>query len=136
MSTKAEMCCRRTSPCHSPGLEQNRGNGEASMGETIEIHEPELKEKRPESRPTAAVLPQREIIGPAFAPRPIFSDSVLDFGVQRKRKTLATAVSFLLNCLAIGGLLLVPLMFTEELPKAQLLTFLVAPPPPPPPPPP
>ena len=33
-------------------------------------------------------------------------------------------------------MLAVPLMFTEELPKAQLLTFLMAPPPPPPPPPP
>jgi protein TonB len=33
-------------------------------------------------------------------------------------------------------MLVVPLCFTEELPKAQLLTFLVAPPPPPPPPPP
>jgi len=33
-------------------------------------------------------------------------------------------------------MLAVPLMFTEELPKAQLFTFLVAPPPPPPPPPP
>jgi len=32
--------------------------------------------------------------------------------------------------------LLVPLMFTEELPKGQLLTMLIAPPPPPPPPPP
>jgi protein TonB len=31
---------------------------------------------------------------------------------------------------------LLPLMFTEALPKAQLLTFLIAPPPPPPPPPP
>jgi protein TonB len=31
---------------------------------------------------------------------------------------------------------LLPLMFTEALPKGQLLTFLVAPPPPPPPPPP
>jgi protein TonB len=33
-------------------------------------------------------------------------------------------------------MLAVPLMFTEDLPKAQLLTLLVAPPPPPPPPPP
>ena len=33
-------------------------------------------------------------------------------------------------------MLIVPLLFTEDLPKAQLLTFLVAPPPPPPPPPP
>jgi len=33
-------------------------------------------------------------------------------------------------------LVLVPLLFTEALPKQQLMTFLVAPPPPPPPPPP
>lgn len=106
------------------------------MGQTMEIHEPEVKENRPESRPRVAVLPRREIASPPFVPRPMFADSVLEFGVQRKRKALATTVSFLLNCLAIGGLLLVPLLFTEELPKAQLLTFLVAPPPPPPPPPP
>ena len=104
------------------------------MGQTIEIHEPEVKETRPESRSTVAVLPRREMVSPPFVPRPMFADSVLEFGVQRKRKALATTVSFLLNCLAIGGLLLVPLLFTEELPKAQLLTFLVAPPPPPPPP--
>jgi protein TonB len=35
----------------------------------------------------------------------------------------------------LGAALIIPLMFTEALPKAQLLTFLVAPPPPPPPPP-
>jgi protein TonB len=66
----------------------------------------------------------------------MFSDSVLDFGVQRKRKFFATTTSFVVNCLAIAVMLLIPLAFTEELPKAQLLTFLVAPPPPPPPPPP
>jgi periplasmic protein TonB len=117
-----------------PGLRQSKS--EVPMGETIEIHEPEVKEKRPEIRPGAAVLPQRGVVQPAFVPRPMFADSVLEFGVQRKRKAFATSVSFLLNFLAIGGLLLVPLLFTEELPKAQLLTFLVAPPPPPPPPPP
>jgi len=106
------------------------------MGETIEIHEPEVKEKGPGSRSTAPVLPRREIVGPPFVPRAMFSDSLLEFGVQRKRKAFATMVSFLLNCLAIGCLLIVPLMFTEQLPKAQLMTFLVAPPPPPPPPPP
>ena len=36
----------------------------------------------------------------------------------------------------IGVLVLLPLVFTEALPKQQLMTFLVAPPPPPPPPPP
>jgi protein TonB len=66
----------------------------------------------------------------------MFSDSVLDFGGQTKRKAVATTTSFIVNCLAILLMLAVPLMFTEELPKAQLLTFLVAPPPPPPPPPP
>jgi protein TonB len=65
----------------------------------------------------------------------MFSDSVLEFGVQRKRKFFATTTSFVFNCLAIGIMLILPLAFTEELPKAQLLTFLVAPPPPPPPPP-
>lgn len=103
---------------------------------TVDIHEPEVKEK-PVSRPAAAVLPRRELVlGAPVAPRPMFSDSVLDFGVQSKRKFFATTTSFVLNCLAIGVMLLIPLAFTEELPKAQLLTFLVAPPPPPPPPPP
>ena len=104
---------------------------------TIEIHEPEVKEQKPASRPAAAVLPRKELVlGPPVAPRAMFSDSMLEFGVQRKRKFFATTTSFVLNCLVIGVMLLIPLAFTEELPKAQLLTFLVAPPPPPPPPPP
>jgi protein TonB len=104
---------------------------------TIEIHEPEVQEQKPVFRPAAAVLPRKELVlGPPVAPRAMFSDSVLDFGVQRKRKFFATSTSFALNCLAIAVMLLIPLAFTEELPKAQLLTFLVAPPPPPPPPPP
>ncbi len=45
-------------------------------------------------------------------------------------------VSFVLQILLIGVLVLLPLVFTEALPKQQLMTFLVAPPPPPPPPPP
>lgn len=104
---------------------------------TIEIHEPEVKELKPAFRGTAAVLPRTELVlGPPLPPRPIFSDSVLDFGGQKKRKAVATTTSFIVNCLAICLMLAVPLMFTEELPKAQLLTFLMAPPPPPPPPPP
>ncbi len=104
---------------------------------TIEIHEPEVKEVTPALRGTAAVLPRSELImGPVLPPRMMFSDSLLEFGPQRKRKAFATTTSLILNCLAILLMLAVPLMFTEELPKAQLLTFLVAPPPPPPPPPP
>ncbi|MBZ5678963.1 MAG: energy transducer TonB [Acidobacteriia bacterium] len=64
----------------------------------------------------------------------MFSDSLLEFGKQRRYQALTTTFSFFLNCLAVGVLLVIPLVFTEELPKAQLLTFLVAPPPPPPPP--
>ena len=105
---------------------------------TIEIHEPEVvQEVKPASRIAAAVLPRTELVtGPPLPPRPMFADSLLEFGVQRKRKFFATTTSFIVNCLVIVLMLAVPLMFTEELPRAQLLTFLVAPPPPPPPPPP
>jgi len=107
------------------------------MKGTIDIHEPEVQQVKPPSRPAAAVLPRQELVtGPALAPRMMFSDSLLEFGVQRKRKAFATTTSFILNSLAIGVMLVLPLVFTENLPKAQLLTFLVAPPPPPPPPPP
>jgi protein TonB len=112
---------------------------------TFEIHEPEVgKVQKPESRdlktanrPAAAVLPRREIVTSRAVPQRImFSDSLLEFGVQRKRRFFATTTSFAVNCLVIILMLAVPLMFTEQLPKGQLLTFLMAPPPPPPPPPP
>lgn len=104
---------------------------------TTEIHEPEVKEVKTASRAGAAVLPRSELVtAPAFAPRVMFSDSLLDFGGTRKRRAFATTTSFVFNCVAIGVMLIIPLLFTEDLPKAQLLTFLVAPPPPPPPPPP
>jgi len=102
---------------------------------TVDIHEPEVKEVKP-VRPGAAVLPRKEIVGSPVAPRTMFSDSLLEFGNQRKRRGWATTTSFILNSLAIGIMLVVPLLFTEDLPKGQLLTLLVAPPPPPPPPPP
>jgi protein TonB len=49
---------------------------------------------------------------------------------------MTTTVSFVLQILLVGVLVLIPLLYTEALPKQQLMTFLVAPPPPPPPPPP
>jgi protein TonB len=67
--------------------------------------------------------------------RPIFADCLLQYQGQTRRQTWATVLSFVVQCLMIGILLLLPLYFTQELPKSQLLTFLVAPPPPPPPPP-
>ncbi len=104
---------------------------------TIEIHEPEVKEAAVPARATAAAPSRTELVlGPPVPQRPMFADSMLEFGVQRKRKAFATTTSFIFNVLAIGIMLVIPLVFTEELPKAQLLTFLVAPPPPPPPPPP
>jgi protein TonB len=104
---------------------------------TIEIHEPEVKDVKPVSRPAAAVLPKADLtLGPSSKPRAMFSDSLLEFGQANKRHAMATTTSFVLNCLAVGVMLVMPLMFTDTLPKAQLLTFLVAPPPPPPPPPP
>ena len=64
----------------------------------------------------------------------MFADCILDFGQQNKRHAFATTTSFLLNCMAVGVMLMMPLVFAENLPKAQLLTFLVAPPPSPAPP--
>src|ERR1700746_3935555 len=42
----------------------------------------------------------------------------------------------MVQALILGILILIPLIYTEALPKAMLATLLVAPPPPPPPPPP
>jgi protein TonB len=67
----------------------------------------------------------------------MFEDSLMESGGKLKTKRGATTVvSFVLQMCLIGVLVLLPLVFTEALPKQQLMTFLVAPPPPPPPPPP
>jgi periplasmic protein TonB len=77
------------------------------------------------------------LVGQVPQYRPLFSDSLLEKGFgERKRKRVTTTVSFAIQCGLIGVLIVVPMMFIEDLPKSQLLTFLVAPPPPPPPPPP
>ena len=69
----------------------------------------------------------------------MFEDSLVEssgkLGSGSKRGW-TTAGSFLLQMLLIGVMILIPLIYTEALPKASLTTFLVAPPPPPPPPPP
>jgi len=51
-------------------------------------------------------------------------------------KSWTVLLSTLLQCGFIGILILIPLIFTEALPKTTLTSFLMAPPPPPPPPPP
>ncbi len=68
----------------------------------------------------------------------MFEDSLLESGgrLRSKRKAWTTALSFVIQVFVIGVMILIPLIYTEALPKQQLMTFLVAPPPPPPPPPP
>src|SRR5580765_6723000 len=67
----------------------------------------------------------------------MFEDSLIESGNKLKTKRgMTTFVSFLFQVGLLCVLILIPLMFTEALPKTQLMTFLVAPPPPPPPPPP
>jgi len=67
----------------------------------------------------------------------MFEDSLLESGGRLKtQRGRTTTFAFLLEVALVGVLVLIPLVFTEALPKQQLMTFLVAPPPPPPPPPP
>jgi periplasmic protein TonB len=67
----------------------------------------------------------------------MFEDSLVESGGRIKtRQGATTALSFVLEILLLGVLVLLPLIFTEALPTQQLMTMLVAPPPPPPPPPP
>src|SRR5580700_10471202 len=68
----------------------------------------------------------------------MFEDSLIESGNRfgAKRRLSTTILSFLLQVSLIGVLILIPLIYTDALPKTQLMTFLVAPPPPPPPPPP
>ncbi|HUO17138.1 MAG TPA: TonB family protein [Verrucomicrobiae bacterium] len=67
----------------------------------------------------------------------MFEDSLIESGGKLKTKRGQTSiVAFIIEAIIIGIMVLIPLIFTEALPKQQLMTFLVAPPPPPPPPPP
>jgi len=67
----------------------------------------------------------------------MFEDSLIESGNKLKDKRLSTTIiSFFAQFGLIGILILIPLIYTDALPKTQLMTFLVAPPPPPPPPPP
>src|ERR1700690_4324467 len=67
----------------------------------------------------------------------MFEDSLLESGGRLKTKRgRTTTFAIILEIALIGVMVFMPLIFTEALPKQQLMTFLVAPPPPPPPPPP
>jgi len=67
----------------------------------------------------------------------MFEDSLIESGGRLKTSRGWTSiVSFIIQMGIIGVMVLIPLIFTEALPKGQMMFLLVAPPPPPPPPPP
>jgi protein TonB len=67
----------------------------------------------------------------------VFEDSlIVSRNTLKRRSPWVTAVSFLMEIVLIGILVLFPLVFTDALPKIQPITYLVAPTSPPPPPPP
>ena len=67
----------------------------------------------------------------------MFEDSLIESGGRLKTKRgLTTTISVIFQIGLLMVMILIPLIFTEALPKQQLMTFLVAPPPPPPAPPP
>ncbi len=65
----------------------------------------------------------------------MFEQTFVDGMVKTKQSWTVTG-AFILELFAIGIAILIPLIYTDTLPKTQLTSFLVAPPPPPPPPPP
>jgi len=65
----------------------------------------------------------------------MLADSLCDSPwAANSRRGWTTLVSFALQGLAVGGLLLLPLLYTQGLPQLQLMAALVAPAPPPAPP--
>src|SRR3954452_10448448 len=98
------------------------------MTTLAELHEQDLLERMQEEVTKTAP--------PLLAPRAganFFADVLLEVdSTERRRRKWSAFGSLALQCLMLATVLIIPLMFTEALPKAQLLTFLVAPPPPPP----
>lgn len=106
------------------------------MATLTEIKPPEIQEP-PRTIGPATAPPQTRASGAPREYRSLFSDSLIESGTpEKQRRTWTTLVSYSFQCVLIGMLVVLPLMFTDVLPKGQLLTMLVAPPPPPPPPPP
>jgi len=67
----------------------------------------------------------------------MFEDSLIESGGKLKTKRgRTTTVAFIIEVGIVIVMILIPLIFTEALPKGTTMFMLVAPPPPPPPPPP
>src|SRR3989440_87537 len=60
----------------------------------------------------------------------MFEQTFVD-GVGKTNKTWTVFVSFIAQIVGIIVAIIIPLLFTDALPKTQLTSFLVAPPPPP-----
>jgi protein TonB len=119
---------------------------EVVMTTAIEVRDPEGKKSIEaagngmESGLAAQHVATERFTAERFAAEPaaehLFDSVLLETnGAQRHRRTFSAILSFIVQCMVVGVLLIVPLMFTDVLPQQQLLTFLMAPPPPPPPPP-
>lgn len=65
----------------------------------------------------------------------MFEQTFVD-GTVKTKSPWTVLLSFLAQMAVIGVMILIPLIYTDSLPKATLTSLLVAPPPPPPPPPP
>jgi len=102
------------------------------MTTLAEVHEQDLLERMQGEVTKNTPPPPGPRAGANF-----FANVLLEVdNTERRRRKWSALSSVTLQCLMLAAALIIPLMFTEALPKAQLLTFLVAPPPPPPPPPP
>ena len=66
----------------------------------------------------------------------MFEQSLMDLASTDRKRPWTVGLSLLIQAGLLLVLIILPLVFTEALPKGQLMTFLSAPPPPPPPPPP
>jgi periplasmic protein TonB len=97
-----------------------------------EIHEEVIAERPARTDGTLASQPE------FLQYKPLFSDALLELQWQatQRRRGWSTAISFIVQSILLGVIVILPLMYTDVLPRQQLMTYLVAPPPPPPPPPP
>src|ERR1019366_1849236 len=88
--------------------------GRRAMKGTIDIREAEVQESPQVSERAVPVSSLERLMTAPVQVRPMFADSLLRYEGQKGRQTFATLVSFLLQCLMLGVLLLIPLYFTEQ----------------------
>ncbi|MBI3934454.1 MAG: energy transducer TonB [Acidobacteria bacterium] len=64
----------------------------------------------------------------------MFEDSLFESagltGIRRTNHPITVAISFLLQCIVVGIMVLIPLVYTEALPHRHIIRFSTAPPPP------